>query len=83
MVKSLIVMSMYLGSGKGCSKIEDMRLLANCMEYIGSKSGANTVTKLSIMLNPINRINIVDMMVMFTVFMKELNKVTKLLTART
>jgi hypothetical protein len=74
----------YLGSGNGFRSTEEIKLPRYANEYNGSNASANIKFIIwSAMLNPIRRITKVIMIVIFTFFIKELNRVTKLLKAIT
>jgi hypothetical protein len=76
--------SVYLGFGNGFSNTEVIKLPKYANEYKGSNASANIKLIIwSAMLNPIRRITKVIMIVIFTFFIKELNRVTKLLKAIT
>ena len=76
--------STYLGSGNGFWSTEVIKLPKYAKEYKGSNASAYiSVTIWSAILNPIRSIIKVVMIVTFTFFIKELNRVTKLLSAIT
>jgi hypothetical protein len=76
--------STYLGSGKGFSSTEVIRLLKYEREYNGSNASLKIkTTSESAKFNPIKRIIKVIIIVIFTFLRNELNKVTKLLNAIT
>lgn len=70
-----------LESGKFFVMTPVIKRLIKSSEYKGSKSGNDSVNMESTMLNPINKIRMVATIVIFTLFKKELNKVTNPLTA--
>ena len=66
----------YLGFGNGFSNTEVIKLPKYANEYKGSNASANIKLIIwSAMLNPIRRITKVVMIVIFTFFIKELNRV--------